>query len=240
LENRIGEKNITIILWKGLDAFQGRKEDYISKMENVFQKKVLGTEDSPAHWRLYYERNNDGNIALEAIQVRNNISRCIINQIDTIIEEALPPEHSARAQLIIALTNYKSAMKLLTLHRELTDEEINQFQDLVDDFFATWIDVFGEEGVTNYIHMLASGHIAYFLKKYGCLYLYSQQGWEALNSTIQTFIMQNSQRGGHGSGENGRKSYIFPLVRLIIRDLLWKTYTADKFFLDLEKEGKSC
>jgi hypothetical protein len=94
--------------------------------------------------------------------------------------------------------------------------------------------------VTNYIHVLASGHISYFLKKYGCLYLYSQQGWESLNSTIQTFIMQNSQRGGRNSGEGGRKSYIYPLVRLIIRDLLWKTYEADKFLLNLELEGKAC
>jgi hypothetical protein len=68
----------------------------------------------------------------------------------------------------------------------------------------------------------------------------TRQGWKALNSAIQTLIMQNSQRGGHGSGENGRKSYIFPLVQLIIRDLLWKTYTADKFFLDLELQGKPC
>jgi hypothetical protein len=38
LENHIGEKIITIILRKGLDAFQGRKEDYISMF---FKKKFL-------------------------------------------------------------------------------------------------------------------------------------------------------------------------------------------------------
>jgi len=103
-----------------------------------------------------------------------------------------------------------------------------------------WIEVFGNEGITNYIHMLGSGHILYFIKKYGCLYLYSQQGWEALNNTIQTFIHQNSQRGGFGSGEGEKKSYIFPLVRMIIRDLLWKTYEADKFYIDLEEQGKAC
>jgi hypothetical protein len=78
------------------------------------------------------------------------------------------------------------------------------------------------------------------MEKYGCLYLYSQQGWEALNSTIQTFILQSSQRGGHDSGENKRKSYVFPLVRFIIRDLLWKTGEADKFFIELEENGKKC
>ncbi len=87
-------------------------------------------------------------------------------------------------------------MELWTLHHELTNDELELFQDQVDDFLEIWFDIFGDEGVTNYIHMLVSGHISYFLKKYGCLYLYSQQGWESLNSTIQTFIMQNSQRGG--------------------------------------------
>jgi len=80
----------------------------------------------------------------------------------------------------------------------------------------------------------------YFMKKYGCLYLYSQQGWESLNNTIQTFIHQSSQRGGFGSGEGKRKSYIYPLVRMIKRDLLWKTYEADKFFIHLEELGKAC
>jgi hypothetical protein len=37
-----------------------------------------------------------------------------------------------------------------------------------------------------------------------------------------------------------KKSYIFPLVRMIIRDLLWKTYEADKFYIDLEEQGKAC
>jgi hypothetical protein len=88
--------------------------------------------------------------------------------------------------------------------------------------------------------MLGSGHIHNFLRKYGCLYLYSQQGWEALNNTIQTFIHQSSQRGGFGSGDGTRKSYIFPLVRMIIRDLLWKTYKADTFFTKVEQQGKAC
>jgi len=240
LENRIGEKIITIILRKGLDCYQGRKEDYIETMLKIFRTQILGTDTSPSHWRLYYEKDSDGNIRLEPVQVKNNVSRSIINHIDTIIEAAFPPGDAMASSLIIALSKYKEAMGLLTQHRELTEEETDHFQDLIDDFFEAWVDIFGDEGITNYIHMLGSGHILYFMKTYGCLYLYSQQGWESLNSTIQTFIIQNSQRGGHGSGQNKTKSYIFPLVRMIIRDLLWKTYEADKFFIQLEEQGKAC
>jgi hypothetical protein len=115
---------------------------------------------------------------------------------------ALPNGDPDTSTLINALSKYKSAMELLTVHCELTEQENEQFQELIDDFFELWIIVFGDEGITNYIHMLSSGHILYFMKRYDSLYLYSQQGWESLNSTIQTFILQNSQRGGRNSGEN--------------------------------------
>ncbi len=128
----------------------------------------------------------------------------------------------------------------MTRHSEPNDDDIEEFQSLIDDFYEKWIEIFGDEGITNYIHMLSSGHVMYFMKKYGCLYLYSQQGWESLNNTIQTFIHQNSQRGGFGSGEQKQKSYIFPLVRMVVRNLLWKTYEADKFYIWLEEQRRVC
>jgi hypothetical protein len=124
--------------------------------------------------------------------------------------------------------------KILTTHRALTEDEMEEFQDLVDDFFEIWVELFGMDGMTNYLHLLGSGHVLYFLRKYNCLYIYSQQGWEALNSVCTAYILQNSSRGGYGSGQNKTKSYIFPLIRYIMRDLLWKTNMADNFFLDQE------
>jgi len=91
-----------------------------------------------------------------------------------------------------------------------------------------WIDLFAEEGITNYIHLLAAGHIRYFLNKYHCLYIYSQQGWESMNSVCTGYILQNSARGGYGTGHNGGK----------MRDLLWKTGEADRFFVQLEEQKK--
>jgi hypothetical protein len=209
-------------------------------MNEVFQTKLLGSDASPSQWKLPITKEAE-QIKIDHIQVRNNIARCIVKDIDIVIESAWPPESiELQSQLILAISKYRTAMELLLLHRELTEEECDRFQDLIDDFYDKWINIFGDEGITNYIHMLGSGHILYFLRKYGCLYLYSQQGWEALNNTIQTFIHQSSQRGGFGSGDGNRKSYIFPLVRMIIRDLLWKTYEADKFFINIEQQGKAC
>jgi hypothetical protein len=169
------------------------------------------------------------------LQVRNQTARKILKNIDKLIEVGIR-EGRCRDQLIISLQHFTSAMEILILHRKLTEDEINSFQDHIDDFFEIWVELFGEEGLSNYIHLLAAGHIAYFMEKYNCLYLYSQQGWEALNNTIQAYIHHNSQRGGKGSGQRaGEKSFIFPLVRYILRDLLWKTGDADRFFVNLEE-----
>jgi hypothetical protein len=41
---------------------------------------------------------------------------------------------------------------------------MEQFQDNADKFFNLWVEVFGRDGVTNYIHLLGSGHMLYFLE----------------------------------------------------------------------------
>lgn len=239
LENQVGEKLITMILRKGLNLFQGPATEYIKLLQDTIQRNVLGSENSPSHWRLNYTRSPDGAIEISPIQEHNSTIRCMMDSIDVIIERAFPEdENNTRHQLVVACSKYKEAIKFLTQHCILSNEEQLKFQDLIDDFIYIWIDLYSTEGMTNYLHLLASGHILYFLQKYKCLYIYSQQGWEHLNSTCTGYILHNSARGGKGSGENKGKSYIYPLIRYLIRDLLWKTGEADRFFIQWEAEKK--
>jgi hypothetical protein len=242
LENRANEKIITTILRYGFNSFMGSctsqatAQSWILSMQDVIQTEVLGTTESPSRWKIRWSKTNDG-IQIDNIQVRNQVARKLLQKVDRIIERAVLDD-SVRSTLIVSLQHYIQAMELLLLHRVLDDNEKDLFQDHIDDFFELWIQIFGVHGMSNYIHLLGSGHALYFLKKYDCLYVYSQQGWEALNNTIQAYIHQNSQRGGKGSGQKkGEKSYIFPLVRYILRDLLWKTGDGDRFFQNLEQQN---
>ena len=115
--------------------------------------------------------------------------RCCIESIDKFIEFAFQNNDNIANKLLEVFTKYQQALTLLTSHWELTDEEIESFQCLIDGFYETWIDLFGLESITNYIHMLGSGHLMYFLKEYRCLYLYSQQGWEALNGKSTSLLL---------------------------------------------------
>jgi hypothetical protein len=178
LENQVGEKNISTIVKKGLDLYNlGPKEVFIKNLNQTFQTKASGTETSPSQWRKRCFCEN-GSLSLDPIQLRNNNVRACINAINTIIEASILNEHGAMASnLLLAVSKYTDALKLLTKHSKLHDEEIETFQSLIDDFFELWIRIFGSHGVTNYLHMLGAGHVHYFLKNIGaCTFTRNKDG----------------------------------------------------------------
>ncbi len=59
------------------------------------------------------------------------------------------------------MANYDAAMEILIKQSEYTDDDIEKFQDHVDVFFQQYINIVRVEGITNYIHMLGSGHVKY-------------------------------------------------------------------------------
>jgi hypothetical protein len=145
---------------------------------------------------LKHSKDPTGQVHLEPIQARNQVIRKLMGKFDVIVESVVTQSDGEfRAKLISAITSYREGISLLTMHRNLSAEEKELFQEKIDVFYDIWIELFGEEGITNYIQILGSGHMLYFLEIYDCLYMYSQQGWEDLNNGCQAFLMQNSSRG---------------------------------------------
>jgi hypothetical protein len=108
---------------------------------------------------------------------------------------------------------------------DYTNQDIENFQDLIDDFFSKYIAEVGIEGITNYIYMLKN------------LYKYSQQGWESLNAKYKQVFFNHTQQGGHFSevteGESER-SYIESVMKAFQRELLWISGDAEHDFTTKE------
>ena len=101
----------------------------------------------------------------------------------------------------ISLLNvYIPMMELGKQHNDLSEEQIDEFHMLSQAFMKAYISL--TPSVTNYIHMFGAGHMTYYLKKYGNLYQFSQQGWEALNQKLKHFYFNNTNHGGC-SGSSG-------------------------------------
>jgi hypothetical protein len=117
----------------------------------------------------------------------------MLKPIDMIIDAAISTD-DMKTKLTLAIAKYREGMAILMLHQALLQEETGKFQDLMDDFFQLWIELFADKGLSNCIQLLGSGQILYFLNKYDCICMYSQHGWEALNNTVKAFIQQNCSR----------------------------------------------
>jgi hypothetical protein len=92
------------------------------------------------------------------------------------------------------------------------EDDITNFQLKIDDFFNAYVELSGagKEGVTNYLYMLGSGHIKYYMKMHGNLYKYSQQGWESLNENVKLSFFNHTQCGGNYGQTNGLACRKFP------------------------------
>ena len=117
------------------------------------------------------------------------------------------------------IKNYIKAIKILRMKKDLTNAEIFEFQNQIDQFANGWLELNNRAGMTNYIHLLASGHIADFLIHYRNLYEHSQQGWEALNSMLKVFFFRRTTRGG-GNGDGSR---VREIARWLARRMIWLT-----------------
>ena len=89
---------------------------------------------------------------------------------------------------------------------DFSTEEIAEYHDLCGDFLGKWIDLAGEtKHVTNYIHIVGSGHLVHFLQEFGNLCKFSQQGWEALNQKIKKVYHNKKNHGGNVGGHTKLK-----------------------------------
>ena len=77
---------------------------------------------------------------------------------------------------------------------EFSSDRVDDFQLQCDNFGDIFFALTGGDGMTNYFHILRSGHFSYFFRKYGNLYLLSQQGWENVNGTYKRTFHNNTQR----------------------------------------------
>ena len=195
MENRVGEKLITMCLVEGLahrNAGVGAKE-YFKEVEELVNNGVLHVENG--NWKLPV--NGD---TLSTVSLSNSSARVFalnIGKLFDLIFRHHEPSDDRRGRFErCVVTMYQPIMKKLRKRSNLTVLEINTLQQNIDVWYENWINLTGREGMTNYIHMLGAGHVQYYLLKKRNLYRYSNQGWERLNKRVKRCYLTKTQRGG--------------------------------------------
>lgn len=227
LENRTGLKILTLILQAGLknvmkkrnplySAITGRNDQikkFLSDIEFIFNTQIFGTIDRRSNWHVPFNWTDK---KFEDITMDNNRCRATMQNCEAVINLCFVKE-KRRDTWISIVTKYNVMMKTLRRKDDFDDAQIVEFQYLVDDFYQLYIKTNDRAGVTNYFHMLGSGHISEFLFLYRNLYQHSQQGWESFNSYLKVFFFRRTSRGG-GRGEFNR---VRQIARWLARRLVW-------------------
>ena len=135
-----------------------------------------------------------------------------------------------RTRRIECLSDYVRILPLLCSHMDLSTDQLSEFQLNCDLFFVKWVELHGVEGITNYIHMLGSGHVSEYMQHWGDLFQHSQQGWEAFNSLLKTFYFRRTQRGGYTGSTT--KTRLKPIAGWLQQRMVWMEGTPYSTMLD--------
>jgi len=246
-ENHICLKILKMILIEGysncLDgslysAIRGngsaRFDQYVKDVERLINYEILGDEFNPSQWHFPLQQDVSPKRVGE-LKSDNNTARKLLTNSMKLIEISIT-DNDRKELYISCINNILPSLTLLRKKTDFTDDDINKFQELFDEFFQRWVQLWGEKSITNYIHIYQSGHISELLFHWRNLYKYSQQGWEALNGAIKTFFFRRTNRGGH-TGKHSRKSKLKAISRWLQRRLIFMCGFNEDYIVNYRKNN---
>jgi hypothetical protein len=138
----------------------------ISIQKNV-NEYALGRPGNPGSFKIPYDEKEatisdikmDGTVAPRLLVAMNDgLVQRIFGQHSEISET----EENIWSAIFKMLHDI---FETLSQREDFTDQEIGEFHVELDYFSVKWVELTGREEISNYIHMMITGHILYYLKK---------------------------------------------------------------------------
>ena len=143
-------------------------------------------------------------------------TRAFMARLELLIEECIVEEED-KAKWPACIPKFCDGLVKLRSKEDFGGDAVSVFQkgQDIDKFYQLWLELWGLEGATTYIHMMSLGHLSTHLFKWKNLYRHSQQGWESFNSLVKTFDFRRTQHGRRsnaGMREEGKTSTYWSLA----------------------------
>ena len=99
-------------------------------------------------------------------------------------------------------------MELLTLRREYKPDEIDDLDRCCKKMYHLLVTTIGGlEAITNYFHLIGSGHVVWMVRRYGNMWRFRNEGVEAFNAIVSLRHNKNNKKGGYKKTRKKRRSY---------------------------------
>jgi len=202
--------------------------NFCERVEVAVNNDILGRTSINAktgQWRVPLDKNDQKKLG--DVKLSGSAATKFVSGMKHLVSVCTAEYTSAyTTEWILASELMNTVMTKLESKDEFDQDMVDSFQLSADKFCDVYCGITGRDGMTNYFHILRSGHFSYFLAKYKNLYLLSQQGWENVNSRFKRSFHNNSQKGG---GKNG-SSKLAPVMYTMARDMLWRYGFLDGLF----------
>jgi hypothetical protein len=235
MHNRVVLKKLTVVLKHGLanaiaghldtklfsipdlaalkESTKKRFDAFVNKVEALFNTEIWGTLYAPTHWNLPVDVREKKILTL---CLDNERCKTAIDYFDRLVDFLLVDDNQPEDYKKCGAT-FRCLFRKLRQKEPFSDGQIQDFQGTTDQWYQLWMGLESREGCTNYTHMLGSGHVADMLFHHRNLYVFSNQGWEALNMLVKQVYFRRTARGG------GRQasSRLLPIARWLQRRLVF-------------------
>jgi hypothetical protein len=232
LSNRCIEKLLRMLLIKGISSTTLSKDEFKKEVETIVNDGSFCASSSTLLESMFrikwtFPQPTSQGQSVGDVSLCFKRSKQYLKSMHLLFPICLPDINDpSRDDFVKCISLFQKIVDILEQKELFSDEEIDDLQDQIDEFGKLWIQEFGDEGLGNYLHYLIAGHVTYYLRRYGNLYYYCQQGWEQLNWRLKTFYFRRTNRGGKGS--KGR--CLLPIYRFLCRRLGWMTGIGDTYF----------
>ena len=256
MENRMGLKILSMCLKTGLAhakndqipwlkspsdnkplTIDQRCNQFIQGINYRMQTNVLGSRGFPCYWEVPYDKTKQ----ISPLTMDNVRMRKVMARFKEMIALCVQVP-SDKAKWTEAVQHYRVSAEIVNRKHSLSEKECHEYQKHADEFFQLWVELHGEHGITNYAHLIGSGHILEYLLEWKNLSCHSQQGWEgkwmvdsrisfhvqlidsflaAFNSLFKKFYFNRTQRGGSVKRGRGRKTRLEPIARWLQRRMIF-------------------
>jgi hypothetical protein len=137
LENQCGEKIIKLLLLEGYNReniTRSEQEKLIANFEAVVNSRVLGTAHRKSHWRLNTGKDKDNKKVISDQSMPNMHVRKFLDHFAELAELCIIDEEQL-AKWIEVISLWINLVEFARKQCNSTEEEIDEFQDLADEFF---------------------------------------------------------------------------------------------------------
>jgi hypothetical protein len=201
-KKRVIDKVVKMFLLKAQEqsAKDSKKAgfDRVLELEQIINTHSMGKPGNPGRYSIPADEkegnildiNMDGNTSLRLL------SKFDKTRIDLLMnEDEIGCDNLERESWYQVFCHLQNMFETMSQHEDFTDEELAVLKVYFDDFSDLWITLCVLDGISNYIHLIITGHLMYYLRKWRNFYRYESQGWEHLNSSIAYFTSTELKGG---------------------------------------------